>query len=188
MSEVQIILLNGPTCAGKSTIARLVQERSSVALLHMEIDSFVAMLPSRYLTPPCPSDRPAVITQLRHGFHASIAAMAAHGNHVIVDTVMAEPGWLDEWLETFKPFTVLFVGVFADLADLERREAERQRDDDIPGTAKRQFHTVHQGDVYDIRLDTSRQSADDCAAEVMVFLESHQRPLAFDRLRKRNGE
>jgi chloramphenicol 3-O phosphotransferase len=188
MSEVQIILLNGPTCVGKTAIAQLIQEKSAVARAHMQIDTFVAMLPKRYVTPPCPNDRPSVIAQLRHGFHSSIASMASQGNRLIVDTVRAEPGWLDEWLEVFKPFSVLFVGVFADLEDLEQREAERQRPDDLPGTARRHFHTVHQGDVYDIRLDTSRQSPEECADRVMEFLQSDRSPVAFDQLREERRE
>ncbi len=183
MSEAQIILLNGPACVGKTTVARLIQDRSAVSRTLMQIDAFVAMLPERYVTPPCPDDRPSVIEQLRHGFHNSIAAMAAQGSPVIVDTVRAEPFWLDEWLEVFQPFSVLFVGVFADLDDLKRREANRQRSDDRPGTAERHFHTVHQDDVYDIRLDTSRHSPDKCADMVMEFLESDRTPVAFDRLR-----
>ena len=181
------ILLNGPTCAGKTSIARLIQKRSSVPRLLMQIDTFVSMLPERYLTPGCPNDRPCVVAQLRQGFHGSIAAMAAQGNRVIVDTVRAEPCWLDEWLEAFRPFSVLFVGVFADLPDLEQREARRQRWDDAPGTARRQFHTVHQDDVYDIRLDTSRESCETCANRVIDFLRSGRSPSAFDRLREQGG-
>ncbi len=184
MSEVQIILINGPTCAGKSTIAQLIQERSAIARVLMQIDTFVAMLPKRYVMPPCPDDRSSVITRLRHGFHTCIASMAAHGNHVIVDTVRADPAWLDEWLEVFKPFSILFVGVFADLNELERRETQRQRLDDQAGTARRQFHTVHQDDAYDVRLDTSRYSPEECADMVIEFLQSDRNPVAFDQLRK----
>ncbi len=144
MSDAQIILLNGPTCSGKTTIARLIQDKSPTARAHMQIDTFVAMLPDRYIAGPTPDDRQTVFTQMRHGFHAAIAAAAAQGTPVIVDTVRGEPGWLDEWLDAFKPFTVLFVGVSTDLEDLLRREqAERTSPNDYPPTAERHYHTAH---------------------------------------------
>ena len=42
MNKQEQTVLNGPTCAGKITIAHLAQDRLPVPHVHMELDTFVA--------------------------------------------------------------------------------------------------------------------------------------------------
>jgi chloramphenicol 3-O phosphotransferase len=48
MTSGRIILLNGTSSSGKSSVARALQEVLSEPYLHLGIDTFIAMLPSRY--------------------------------------------------------------------------------------------------------------------------------------------
>ena len=55
---------------------------------------------------------------------------------------------------------VWLVGVYCALPELERRE--RVRGDRIPGLAQQQFHTIHVHARYDIEVDMSRSSVEEC--------------------------
>ena len=178
---VQIVLMNGPAASGKSTIARMLQEQASVPYIHMQLDTFEGMLPGDFLGRGF-ADQRAVLTGLRHGFNASVAAVARHGNRVIVDTVVLTSSWLDEWLAVLQPFSVLFVGVFAQLADLQQREADRDGDNGS-SVAERQFDVVHSHGSYDVELNTSQLSVEECTQTLLDYLESDQVPLALEALR-----
>lgn len=188
MNEVQIILLNGPTCSGKTSISQIIQNKLETPYLLLQLDTFVNMLPARYTSQSYLADRSVRFTQMRHVFHKTIANLTTNGSKVIVDTVQGEASWLDEWINNFGSFKVMFVGVFAQSSDLIAREAKRSRHDDIPGTAELQFHTVHLNNVYDVRLDTSSRSIEDCADEVIEFVLRGSQPWAFDELKQRRSK
>jgi len=45
VKQGKIIFLNGASSSGKSTIARILQERLGEPFLHMQLDAFIDMLP-----------------------------------------------------------------------------------------------------------------------------------------------
>ncbi|WP_415868766.1 phosphotransferase-like protein, partial [Burkholderia ubonensis] len=49
MKKAQIILLNGVGSSGKTSLARALQTTLEDAFLHVEMDTFLEMLPARYL-------------------------------------------------------------------------------------------------------------------------------------------
>ena len=75
---------------------------------------------------------------------------------------------------------VTMVGVHCPLDALNRREGARGERE--PGTAESQFHVVHAGVEYDCEIDTSAQSARECAIEIKQIVDARHRPGAFDRL------
>jgi len=170
-----IIFLNGASSSGKSTIAKLLQERLVAPFLHMPLDSFIDMLPH--------VDDESVL-RLAPGFHRAIAAMAEVGNNVIVDHVLVADGhWLRECVRLLTG-PVVFVGLHCTLPELERRE--RDRDAKRQGFARAQFDIVHVGKTYDIELDTLVHTSSECADEIVAFF-TEQEPTAFARMRRSLG-
>ena len=120
-------------------------------------------------------------------FHQSVAAAANAGHRVIVDHVLAHEVWLKECLTLFEGLEVIFVGLYCPLEELERRE--RRRGDREIGLAKFQHQIVHAHGVYDIELDTSALTSEECASIIVQYINSDNSPTAFEQLRQnlRNG-
>ncbi len=187
--DVTIILLNGTSSAGKTTIAKALQRVMDAPYLHVPIDSFEDMMPGRdRLGEPGSRQWQSLFNRVLSGFHHSVAALAAAGSDLIVDHLLiqgAEPqNWLAECLDLLTPFTVYFIGVQCPLEELRRRE--RARGDREEGQAEWQLRHVHRHGVYDLELDTSLLSAERCAFKIKELVERDAHPQALVTLR-RNG-
>jgi chloramphenicol 3-O phosphotransferase len=115
------------------------------------------------------------------GFHRAVAGMAAAGNTVVVDHVLSEPWRLRDCLALFPAAEVVLVGVHCPLPELERRE--RARADRPPGLAARQIGPVHAHSLYDIEVDSSTTTPQDCAERIKAFLPGRPKPTAFEQLK-----
>jgi len=185
---VTIILLNGTSSAGKTTIAKSLQQIMDAPYLHVPVDSFGAMTPGPDKLGETGSRLwQSVFNRVLSGFHHSIAALAAAGNNLIVDHVLVqgvEPqSWLTECLDLLAPFTVYFIGVHCPLEELRRRE--RERGDRGVGLAEFQLGRVHRHGVYDLEVDTSVSSAEQCALRIKELVERDAHPQALVNLRRR---
>jgi chloramphenicol 3-O phosphotransferase len=87
---------------------------------------------------------------------------------VLVDDVFIDPAWLDGWRTELENVESLLVGVMAPADILEQRE--RARGNRIVGEACAQVDVIHRGIEYDLTVDTSRQSPDECAREILAAL------------------
>ncbi len=151
-----VVLLNGASSSGKSSIARELQSIMSETWLRASVDLFGEMLPRALDAEE--------FARFLSGVHRAIAELARAGFPVILDHVMAEREWLDELVRLFAGTPVLFVGVRAPLDVLEARE--RNRGDRQSGLAREQFDVVHRHCHYDLELDTSVLNAVQCAQEI----------------------
>lgn len=173
MHEPQIILLNGASSSGKSTLAKALQAQLETPHVVLAEDSFWAMLPER--------DYPFEVRyRLYYGFLHCIAALAEQGNFVIVDTVADDREALLECARLLRPYPTLFVGLHCALPVLEARE--KARGDRTPGTAQRQFATVHAHALYDIEVDTSLATLTACVDTVLAARAQPPSPCALTRL------
>ncbi len=179
-----IILLNGISSAGKTSISQVLQRTLKEQYLQVSIDAFEDMLPDRYQEGGQFAWE-ALFPKLLAGFHRSIAALADAGSNLIVDHVMVyREGWastLADCITALEPFTVYFVGVRCSLEEAKRRE--QARGDRFIGTVERQFPRVHRHILYDVEVDTTSTSPEVCAGQIQAFVSSHN-PAAFARLRQ----
>lgn len=179
-----IILLNGISSAGKSSISKVLQQTMNEPYLQVSIDAFEDMLPDRYKEGG-PFGWGELFPKLLAGFHRSIAALAGAGANLIVDHVMVyREGWvstLADCVAVLEPFPVYFVGVHCSLDEAKRRE--QARGDRFTGTAERQYPRVHRHKLYDLEVDTTQTSPEVCAEQIRTFVNSHA-PTAFARLRQ----
>lgn len=201
----RIILLNGSSSAGKTTLARAIQVARSEPWFHLALDQFRDGMPPAYRglnSPPgTPGARGLNVVPVEHddkwvtairfgdvgkrmlqGMHRAIAAFAAAGNDVIIDDLFLETDTLDDYLDALEGFSVLFVAVRAPIDVVQQREASRPGR--FPGTALSHFEAVHAHEVYDLEVDTRQSSPEVCAAEVSARLDAEAQPSAFDQLRE----
>ena len=99
---------------------------------------------------------------------AALAAFARAGNDVLVDDVFIDPGWLDGWRTEHTDVELLLVGVMAPVHVLEKREAARGNR--IAGESRSQVDVIHRGIEYDLVVDTSRQSPEECGRSILAAL------------------
>jgi chloramphenicol 3-O phosphotransferase len=174
-----IVLLNGASSAGKSSIARALLDVLDTPWFHMAVDAFGEMR-SEVRIPD--ADVAAMLTRTRAGFHRAVAGMASAGNDVVMDHVLSERWRLDDCLEVFTGLDVVFVGVHCPVEELARRELARG--DRIPGQAAAHVAQVHAHGLYDVTVDSSRLTPAEAAAHIAAHLrERPPGPAAFDQLR-----
>ena len=174
-----VILLNGASSAGKTTIARALLDVLDGRWFHLPIDAFHAMRADRDI----PDDElQAEIDRTAKGFHRAVAGMAAAGNNVVADYLLTDPWRRLDLLELLVPEATVLVAVYCPLPELRRRE--RARGDREPGLAARQYHQVHADGVHDLLVDTSVQDARACAEKIRDVVTRRPRPTAFERLRE----
>ena len=150
-----IIFLTGTSSSGKSSIAKVLQARLPGAFLHVQFDAFIEMLP--------PHDLP-IFKRMADGFHRSIAGLSDAENPLIVDHVLVREDWTKQCANLLADRYVLFVGIHCPLAELERREAER--DERRQGFARSQIEYIHAGKVYDVEVDTSKLTPEEAASAI----------------------
>jgi chloramphenicol 3-O phosphotransferase len=168
VSRAHVIILNGVGSVGKSATARALQAIAATQFLHVAMDAFIDMLPARLVGHPdglmfettLDHGKPStavrsgpILERAMQGMRNAIAAMAEHGNDLIVDEVMIGPDKAQEYRALLSRFDVRFVGLFAPLDVLETRE--RARGDRETGLARWQYHRVHRDMVYDLEIDTT---------------------------------
>lgn len=202
MQQGQIILLNGTSSAGKTTIAKKLQEILEPPYLHTGIDHFLAAVSWQRLfvysdsssqtdaegwfLPFCDGaliDAPRlgpVGYQLLDGMYASFATLAALGINLIVDDVIYDPKVFKAAVSRLSESNVLFVGLHCPIEEAMRRE--QARGDRAPGGAAIFHGLVHRHACYDLELDTMQVSAAECAKQIQVALQQRPRT-AFAHLR-----
>ena len=190
-SRGRIMVVNGTSSSGKSTLVRALQAAAPDLWLEMGIDRFAYALPGRvdgkptwpllfpYVRPDGRSDGPFTIettalgTRFISGMHATAAALADAGFDVIVDHVILEPGWVAEMRRLWARFDVLFVGVRCPLEIVLERE--RGREDRTIGQAEAQFDVIHRWTTYDVEVDTSVLTPAEAASRILAALNKPPR-------------
>jgi chloramphenicol 3-O phosphotransferase len=184
----RVIVLNGTSSSGKSTLSRALQARLEGPWLGVGIDTVVFALPKAYLNPPLwgevfryvPREEKSAAPfrietgelghRLIEGMHRMVAALADAGLDVIVDHVLLEPEWLPDLRDRLAGQEVLVVGVRCPLDVVVAREAARK--DRTIGQAAAQFDVVHRAGGYDLEVDTSLLAADEAADRIATAMEA----------------
>lgn len=185
----KIVILNGTSSAGKTSILHGLQGVLPEPYLDAGIDKFIWMLPERYLERPLWDDvlgkadhaGEAGLTLFR-GMHHAIAALARQGNNVLADHVLVDPAWVKECAQLFEGLPAYLVGIRCPLEVLVERE--KSRHNRTLGQAALQYPLVHAHGDYDCEVDTSVLSVEECALEIKKRLESDEPPMAFKKILK----
>ncbi|MCL1858335.1 MAG: chloramphenicol phosphotransferase CPT family protein [Oscillospiraceae bacterium] len=185
MKKGKIIILNGTSSAGKSTLARVLQDRVSEAFFVISGDDYMQMLGrSKYVDI---SNESYIQYNLVEAYTAK--ALSDRGMNLIMDTVhftdTEEEVGLKEWVELLRDNPVLFVMVTCPLEELRRREKERSDRDmryDWDGKAESQIATLYPQDIYDITIDNHKNTNEECADKIIELLNCPEKFSAFKTL------
>ncbi len=177
-----VILLNGVSSAGKSSLARALQEEAVATFLVVAVDDFIGMLPpGRELEPdwfplrtfetpagPLPrfesgSSGALLLAEMRD----LVARLAAGGMNLIVDEV-GEAEAIADYRMRLRGAQILVVKVDAPLAIIEQRE--RERGDRLIGLARAQAGFLHRGIDYDMAVDTGAAAPHVLAQDILTRL------------------
>lgn len=171
---VRIIILNGGSSSGKSTLARCLQSLLPDPWLTFGVDDFVDALPPEWwgssagigVAPDGQLTVSPAVRSLHAAWSIGIACIARAGASIILDEVFLTGAEAQEqWRIALEGLPVLWVGVICDASVATQREAARA--DRVPGMAALQAQLVHQGVAYDIEVDTTHASSHDCARLIM---------------------
>lgn len=205
MQPGKIIILNGTSCSGKTTLAHALQNALSEPYYALSIDDFQNGFPAgtiQFGDGIDPAEVPgwlAVVADGRlvdlrmgpqglrflEGLYASLAAFAAAGNNIIFEDVFYDERALKAALKALQGLPVLLVGVFVPLE--VARQREEARGTALPGGAEVYFERVHAHELYDLEVDTAMATPDECALAIRDFLDQDLPLTATRRLARRMG-
>jgi len=201
----QIVILNGAPRAGKSSIVRVIQDTFDGVWINLGLGVFITATPRRYrpgigLRPgPGPAkggDRPELeplVPVLYGALYESIAAHSRLGVNVVTDTThhgAIHPHLLGDCARRLAGLPVLFVGVRCSIQEIMRRRNESPPgtyavgtpDDPFPAPVLLWQEEVHKPGIYDLEVDTSLLSPQECAQRIQERLASGPPGTAFQQL------
>jgi chloramphenicol 3-O phosphotransferase len=176
----KLIIVNGPSSAGKSTLANAFHDLLDEPFLRISIDHLREgnVLPLRRIRSgefAWERMRPAFFD----GFHRCLPAFASAGNNLLVEHIIETVRWMSDLVDLLASFDVFFVGLHCQLPELERRE--RARGDRRIGEARTDFETVHRHAVYDFELDSTNPLGQNVETLLSAW-RARSRPSAFDKM------
>ena len=182
----RVVILNGASSAGKTTLATAFCNQRAVVgdfWLLIGIDDFLAKLPTEWksagsergtfaddgirfeTTPEGARVRVGRLgRQLLRAYQATVRASARVGLNVMVDEVVIDKTSWDDWTSALRGLDVVWVGIrcAAEVAE----ERNKVRGDRFRGLARAQTVTVHQYPVYDFEIDTTTQAPNEAVLEL----------------------
>ncbi len=192
-----VIILNGPSAAGKTSIQKEFQNAMMPNLwIKLGVDNlFDKPMPDitlenmhiwqvknliRWVETTHDADNNSVITlftgeqgdKVAYGMNAAIAAYAKAGNNVIVDYIAYKKAWADDLKAQLKGMKVCWVKVEIPLSVIEEREAARGTSP--KGHARSHYDTVHWDLKYDLTVSSHKNTAAEIAQELRLHIEALQ--------------
>jgi chloramphenicol 3-O phosphotransferase len=183
------IVLNGPSSAGKSTLAAELQRQWTGHLLMTGIDTFLAGCPGTFFSLPeddgtagpttdgfrvVPGAGPAPSwvpmpgsggLRLLRAAHRAWRAVNDTGLDQVIDHVLPDSESKFDARQVLRGPQYLWVGVHCDPAEAVRREAARG--DRLLGLAAGTSAVVHHDMTYDVSVDTTTKSAAELAQQLL---------------------
>jgi chloramphenicol 3-O phosphotransferase len=198
-----IVVLNGAQRAGKTKVARALQQSSGRIWLHLGVDAFADVTPARLrpgigLRPG--GERPDLedaVVALFDALYAAVVAWSRSGHDVVVDVGHPDDyskplGILGKVARELCALPAYFVGVRCPVeVIMARRDAgvgatgrsyvASAPDGSVPDIIFHWERAVHDPGIYDMEVDTSSTSPESCAAAVARRLAAGP-PTAFAEL------
>ncbi len=191
----QIVILNGTPRAGKSSIAAVIQQTFPGPWMNLGVDAVKeAMTPERYqpgigLRPGEPDHPVAPLVPVFYAaLYESIAAHSRLGLNVVADTGHHDGAILSDCARRLAGLPGLFVGVHCPIGVImDRRRATwghggGSPDDPVPAPIRAWQHQVHVPGIYDLEVDTSVLTPEECAEAIAQRLRDGPPPSALRQL------
>ena len=193
-----VIILNGPSASGKSSIQKEFQNIMMPNLwIKVGIDNLFdkpmpditlenlafwqSENPIRWVTMSKDADENPIMTlftgdqgdKVAYGMNSAIAAYAQNGCNVIVDYIAYKKEWIDDLHDKLSNVKTYWVKVSIPLQTLEEREVSRATSP--KGHARSHYHTVYWDILYDLEVNSDKDSAQKIATQIKDnLLSPHQ--------------
>lgn len=163
MYKGKIIVLNGVSSSGKSTLSKELVARLH-DYFHFSIDEYDIVI-ERMEEREKENGR-LIPVPTEYFFHDHIRMFSNYGVNLIVDQILFNQETMDNFLTKLHDYPILFVGVHCSEDELLRRE--RMRGDRPIGQGKSQLRFVHQqNEVYDVIVNTELESLEKCVEKII---------------------
>ena len=162
----------------KNRLVQKLQEVLEEPYIHLEEDRFVFnTYHDRFLDG---ESAPQIFRKTMLGYYRSLRAFLSAGHNVLADTGFYTPELLSQCISELKDETVWLIGVHCSMEELERRE--KARGDREIGLAREQQATVHNSVIYDIEVDPSILSIEECALTIKSKMKELESPKTMPSL------
>lgn len=196
----KIIILNGAPRSGKSSIAAVIQNTFDGIWLNMGVDHYMKMIPEKFqpgigLRPggERPDLEPMIFT-LYPALYESITAHSRRGINIVADFghhdfYSAPSDVMRQCAEIIADCPSIFVGVRCPLDVIMNRRMQTwgkgyNADGSVPEPIMRWQNAVHEGKIYDLEVDTSLHSPEECAEIIRQRMMSGEPMSAFKSMAK----
>ena len=197
VSYGKVIVLQGPSSAGKSTLAKALQSSLDDYWWALEADDITRMQPiwrpeGAFWNPtieerPHPSwDHDTRLARWLDGYFGCLATIAKSGSNVIAVGGWLQTSWLVQWADSLIGIDALCIGVYCPLEELERREIHRG--DRGIGYARSHYDIVHTHAPYDVAVDSRAMTPEEMAARIRAALQAPPALPFFERIRRERPE
>ena len=124
MEKGKIIILNGVSSSGKSTLAKVLQDRSPVPLYKLDIDDFILMAPDKFND--YANNDFSVQYALASKFFHVVKLISDFGLSIVAPYMFFKNSdTLSEFRQLLDGYPVLVVNVICPTEELEKREIKR---------------------------------------------------------------
>jgi chloramphenicol 3-O phosphotransferase len=171
LTTATIIVLNGASSSGKTSIARAFQELVPELFLNFSIDSILDTLPPALLTKLETGEltgRDVRYAELVRGFYACVRELANTGLDLIIGHAIVSQSEAELLRAATNGHRTFLIGIDCPADVLTERE--RARGNRRPGMAAAQSERIHQWLEYDLRIDTSRVDAITAARQIASLI------------------
>ena len=161
----QIILLNGPSSSGKSTLSKTLQaliwEKRSLKYEVVSIDDFMK-------TDPMETIYEDDVFEISGDLCDHVLERMKESSGVIIDHVITSERIYQQLKNAMEDYTLFEVHVDCSLEILKKREEERK--DRCPGSAEASATYLFPKDGYDLTVDSGLRSAEENARIIFEAL------------------
>ena len=168
----QIIVLNGVSSSGKTTLAYQLQQILPEPYYVIQQDAFEDMIPKQLLNSSA-AQRQKALQLCLDSLLFCIRAYYKEGHSLIVDLVFRADGGFENWQQQFfnsmQNYPLKTIGVHCSPVELERRELKRGNRP--AGHARSQLPFVHKNISYALEVDTSQNTIVECADKIRKLLD-----------------
>lgn len=161
----QIILLNGPSSSGKSTLSKalqgLIEEKINEKYVIISIDDFMKLSTDETIYEDD-------VFEISGDMCTSALEALKTSSGVIIDHVITSERIFRQLTAMLGQYRILFVHVTCPLNVLFQREHARKNR--CPGSAESSYTYLFPKDEYDLTVDTSIMAPAECSAKIYEAL------------------
>lgn len=161
----KVILLNGPSSSGKSTLSStlqsLLKSKRNQDYGIVSIDDFLKMTENEIIyeedvfeVSPKLCKKSIETLDLKEG--------------IIIDHVMTSERIFKQLMDSLKAYNVYCIHVICPLQELERREKKRKNR--CLGSAKASYEYLFPKEGYDLSVNTFETSVEECSLQIIAIL------------------